>query len=68
MSRESNENHDSDLLLLEEVAEITRLSTSTLRWLRHRNEGPPGFKMGRRVMFRRTAVLEWIREHEKAQQ
>ena len=68
MSRESNENDDDDLLLLEEVAEITRLSTSTLRWLRHQGEGPPGFKMGRRVMFRRTAVLEWIREHEQAQQ
>jgi excisionase family DNA binding protein len=67
MSRESNEN-DDHLLLLEEVAEITRLSASTLRWLRHRGEGPPGFKMGRRVMFRRTAVLEWIREHEQAQQ
>jgi predicted DNA-binding transcriptional regulator AlpA len=68
MSRESNENDDDDLLLLEEVAAITRLSTSTLRWLRHKGEGPPGFKMGRRVMFRRTAVLEWIREHEQAQQ
>jgi excisionase family DNA binding protein len=68
MSRESNEKDDDDLLLLEEVAEITRLSTSTLRWLRHKGEGPPGFKMGRRVMFRRTAVLEWIREHEQAQQ
>lgn len=68
MSRESTENHDSDLLLLEEVAEITRLSTSTLRWLRHRNEGPPGFKMGRRVMFRRAAVEAWISERERAQQ
>jgi excisionase family DNA binding protein len=68
MSRESNENHDSDLLLLEEVAEMTRLSTSTLRWLRHRNEGPPGFKMGRRVMFRRAAVEAWISERERAAQ
>lgn len=68
MGRESDENHDSDLLLLEEVAEITRLSTSTLRWLRHRNEGPPGFKMGRRVMFRRAAVEAWISERERAPQ
>jgi predicted DNA-binding transcriptional regulator AlpA len=67
MSRESNENDDG-LLLLEKVAEITHLGTSTLRWLHHKGEGPPGFKMGRRVMFRRTAVLERIREHEQARQ
>ena len=49
-----------DLLLLPEVAEITRRSVDTLRWLRHRGEGPPGFRMGRRVVFRRGAVMEWI--------
>jgi predicted DNA-binding transcriptional regulator AlpA len=64
MSRESDENY-SDLLRLEEVSEITRLSPSTLRWLRHRGEGPPAFKLGRRLMFRRSAVLDWVRQEER---
>jgi predicted DNA-binding transcriptional regulator AlpA len=65
MSRESDEN---ELLRLEQVAEITKLSQSTLRWLRHRGQGPPAFKLGRRLMFRRSAVLDWIRRQEEAQQ
>lgn len=55
-----------DLLLLPEVAEITRRSVDTLRWLRHKGEGPPGFRMGRRVFFRRGAVMAWIAEQERA--
>jgi predicted DNA-binding transcriptional regulator AlpA len=56
-----------DLLLLPEVAEITRRSVDTLRWLRHRGEGPPGFRMGRRVVFRRGSVMEWIAQQEREQ-
>ena len=56
-----------DLLLLPEVAEITRRSIDTLRWLRHRGEGPPGFRIGRRVVFRRGAVMEWIAQQEREQ-
>jgi predicted DNA-binding transcriptional regulator AlpA len=56
-----------DLLLLPEVAEITRRSIDTLRWLRHRGEGPPRFRMGRRVVFRRGAVMEWIAQQEREQ-
>jgi excisionase family DNA binding protein len=67
VGRESDESHDDPLLLLPEVAELCRMSESTLRWLRHRGEGPPGFRMGRRILFRRSAVHQWIAEHEKAQ-
>jgi predicted DNA-binding transcriptional regulator AlpA len=56
-----------DLLLLPEVAEITRRSVDTLRWLRHKGEGPAGFRMGRRLVFRRGAVMEWIAEKERQQ-
>ena len=66
MSRDATLSPD-DLLLLPEVAEITRRSIDTLRWLRHRGEGPPGFRMGRRVVFRRGAVMEWIAEQEREQ-
>jgi predicted DNA-binding transcriptional regulator AlpA len=66
--REAKQTREGDLLLLPEAAALCRLSVSTLRWLRHRGEGPSGFKMGRRLMFRRTAVEAWISEHEQAQQ
>jgi predicted DNA-binding transcriptional regulator AlpA len=66
MGRETIPSPD-DLLLLPEVAEITRRSVDTLRWLGHRGEGPPGFRMGRRVVFRRGAVMEWIAEQEREQ-
>jgi len=56
-----------DLLLLPEVAEITRQSIDTLRWLRHRGKGPQGFRMGRRVVFRRGAVMAWIAQQEREQ-
>ena len=58
--------HD-DLLLIDEVAAITRRSVDTLRWLRHKGEGPTGFRMGRRIVFRRGAVIDWIAEKERQQ-
>ena len=45
MGRETIPSPD-DLLLLPEVAEITRRSIDTLRWLRHRGEGPRGLRGG----------------------
>lgn len=67
MSSDGAERRDDDLLLLEEAAALARLSVNTLRWMRHRGEGPSGFKMGRRLLFRRIVVEAWIREREQAQ-
>jgi predicted DNA-binding transcriptional regulator AlpA len=65
MDRNTTPNPD-DLLLLPEVAEITRRSEATLRWLRHRGEGPKGHRAGKRVYFRRGDVMEWLAEQERA--
>lgn len=54
-----------DLLTIAEVAAITRQPEATLRWLRHRGEGPDGFKIGRRLFYRRSSVVSWIAEHER---
>jgi hypothetical protein len=56
-----------DLLLIDEVAAITRRSVDALRWLRHKGEGPAAFRSGRRIMYRRGAVLEWIAAQEREQ-
>jgi hypothetical protein len=51
-----------DLLLLPEVAELTRRPESTLRWLRHKGEGPASHRSGRRVYYRRGDVMTWLAE------
>lgn len=48
------------LLTLEEVAEMLRKTPAQLRWMRHNRTGPPGAKIGGRVMYREHEVLEWI--------
>jgi hypothetical protein len=42
---------------------MTRLSAGTLRYWRALGEvGPASFKLGRRVMYRRTDVEKWLEE------
>ncbi|MFG2002318.1 helix-turn-helix transcriptional regulator [Spirillospora sp. NPDC048911] len=48
------------LLQLDQMAEITTLSEATLRWLRHRGEGPPMFKLGRRLVCWERDLHAWI--------
>jgi hypothetical protein len=50
------------LLTLAEVAERTRIPVATLRYLRGRGEGPPMFKLARRVVAREEDVECWIDE------
>jgi excisionase family DNA binding protein len=67
MDSEAEQTRESDLLLLPEVARLTRLSESTIRWLRHQGRGPAGFRLGRRLVFRRGEVEAWLRQHEQAE-
>jgi excisionase family DNA binding protein len=50
------------LLRIEEVAELTGVPVSTLRYWRHRgqDEGPPMFRLGRRVVAYADDVHAWI--------
>lgn len=64
MGPETTPNPD-DLLLLPEVAEITRRSIDTLRWLRHCGKGPRGHRSGRRVYYHRRDVMAWLEEQER---
>jgi len=49
-----------DLLFGEEVAEITRIPLATLRFYRHNGTGPKSFRLGNRVVYKRTDVEAWI--------
>lgn len=53
----------SDLLTVNEVAEMTRLTPATLRWWRSvGHSGPKSFKLGRRVLYRRSDVEKWMQD------
>lgn len=54
------------LLTIEEVAEMLRKPVSTMRYWRQSGGGPPSFKLGCRVVYRREAVERWLAEVEAA--
>ncbi|GAA4297645.1 helix-turn-helix transcriptional regulator [Mycobacterium paraffinicum] len=50
----------SDLITLEQVAEITNAPLNTVRYWRAMGQGPRFARIGRRVMARRSEVEAWI--------
>jgi len=57
---------DNDLLLTDEVAEITRIPANTLRWYRHAGRGPESYRLGSRVVYPRAALIEWMQQQKDA--
>lgn len=62
------ENQEDDLLLVPEIAALARVPLETVRFWRKEGSGPPMFRLGRRVVARRSAVLAWIAAREAADQ
>lgn len=56
----------TEILGTKQASEITQLPEGTLRYYRHTNQGPESFVLGRRVMYRRSAIEQWIAEMEEA--
>ena len=50
----------AEYLTTAEVAELLRRSPNTLRYWRHRGEGPPSFRVGRRVLYARADVKKFV--------
>jgi excisionase family DNA binding protein len=50
------------LLRPAEVAEMLGVPRSTLYAWRYRGDGPPAYRIGKHLRYRRDAVLEWIEE------
>jgi predicted DNA-binding transcriptional regulator AlpA len=50
----------SEILLNEEVSEMTRVPLATLRYWRQINKGPKSFRLGNRVAYKRSDVEAWI--------
>jgi excisionase family DNA binding protein len=49
-----------EYLTTQEVADRLRTSPETVRYWRHRGEGPPSWKCGRRVLYPRDDLDLWI--------
>jgi predicted DNA-binding transcriptional regulator AlpA len=49
-----------DLLTLVEAAELCRTPEASLRWRRHCGLPPRSFKLGRRVMYKRSDLEDWV--------
>lgn len=59
---------DEDLLTMEEAAAMARMTVNTLRYrIYHEKNGPEGFRMGKKRVFRKGKVRAWIKAIETAQ-
>ncbi|MDT0464820.1 helix-turn-helix transcriptional regulator [Streptomyces gibsoniae] len=57
---------ETAFLNLPKAAEYLGISPNTLYVWRHRRQGPPSFRMGRRVMYRITALDSWVQAQEES--
>lgn len=56
---------DEDVLTLDETAAMVRIPLETFRHRRSlHGGGPKGFRMGKRVMFRKGRVRDWLKTIE----
>jgi excisionase family DNA binding protein len=55
------------LLTLDEAAAFLRTSVATLRYWRHLGIGPAGFRLGRRVLYRRDDLEQWVADRRDAE-
>jgi excisionase family DNA binding protein len=54
------------LLTVQVLAEYLGVPVATIYAWRYRRQGPPGFRVGRHLRFRLSAVEEWIDEQTKS--
>ncbi len=54
------------LLTINEAAEALRAPVATLRYWRQKGEGPPAFKVGKRLVYRERDVQAWVEERRRA--
>ncbi len=66
MTQPPAQHEEPALLTLDEAAALLRTSVATLRYWRHLGTGPDGFRLGRRVMYRREDLARWVSEQQDA--
>jgi predicted DNA-binding transcriptional regulator AlpA len=56
----------TQLLTVEELAELIRKTPGAVHTMRHRGDGPPAVRIGKRVLFPVSGVEQWIAEHAES--
>jgi len=51
-----------ELLSVTELAEYLGVPVSTIHYWRGKEQGPPGFKVGKQLRFRAADVVRWLEE------
>lgn len=54
------------LMTIDEVAEYLRVPVLTIRWLRQEGRFCPAVKVGRRLTWRRSAILAWVESQSES--
>jgi len=54
------------ILTVTQVSDETLVPVGTLRYWRHIGTGPESFKLGRRVVYKRSAVDAWLEAQQAA--
>lgn len=62
------EMNDDEFLQAPGCENITGIPAGTWRYWAHIGHGPASFKLGRRRVWRKSAVLAWVAEQEAATQ
>ena len=57
---QTSTNDPQELLTAEETADLVRLPLSTLYVFNSQGVGPPRYKVGRRVLYVRSEVMQWV--------
>nr|WP_314143360.1 helix-turn-helix domain-containing protein [uncultured Rhodococcus sp.] len=55
-----------EFVSINELSAETGITAATLRYWRGENSGPASFKLGGRVVYRRSEVDRWLSEQEAA--
>lgn len=53
-----------DLIDAPEVSELTGVPVATLTWYRATDQGPRSVKIGRRVRYHKSDVMDWLEAEE----
>jgi predicted DNA-binding transcriptional regulator AlpA len=53
-------------LLMDEVSALYRIPLETLKYWRKRGEGPPSYRLGKRVRYPKDELDLWISERKAA--
>jgi predicted DNA-binding transcriptional regulator AlpA len=55
---------ESKFLTTSETANYLRTTQGSLANLRYQGEGPPYFRLGRRILYDKLEVIKWLEKHK----